>query len=113
MSELTNDAYRLRFWRNCPEEVVDRIDTQVIPAARRTHDSCATDEIMREACNFSWYKNASPSGRHQFHCLVGHFVRVARDYVVALTPSGRPRRLRSECGPHKTFTMQVPRRSAS
>jgi hypothetical protein len=113
MSELRNDQYLQRFWWNCPEEVVDRIDTQVIPAARRTPDSCATDTIMREACNFPWYESASSSGRHQFHCLVGHIVRIARNYVVDRTPSGRPRMLRSERGPHSTFTIQVPRRAAS
>lgn len=109
MSLLTNDTYRLRFWRNCPEEVLDRMDTQVFPAARRTEASCATDAIMPEACNFSWYKNASSLKRHQFHSLVGHVVRIARDYVVDRTPGGKPKQLRSERGPHTRFTLQVRR----
>jgi hypothetical protein len=112
MSGLRNDQYLQRFWRNCPEEVVDRMDTLVILAARRNPDPRAKDAIMR-ACNFPWYENASSSGRRQFHCLVGHVVRIACNYVVAGTPSGRPRMLRSERGPHSTFTMQVPRRAAS
>lgn len=113
MSGLRNDAYLQRFWRNCPEAVLDRMDTQVIPASRRSQDSCATDAIMPEACYFEWYARASLSDRQQFHKLVGHIVRIARNYVVARTPSGRPRKLPSKCGPHKTFTMQVPRRAAS
>jgi hypothetical protein len=32
MSGLRNDQYLQRFWRNCPEEVVDRMGTQVILA---------------------------------------------------------------------------------
>src|ERR1035438_5341060 len=107
MSELKNDAYLQRFWRNCPEEVLDRMDTQVIPVARREQDSCATDAIMREACNFPWYEHASSSGRRQFHCLVGHVARIASNYIVARTPSGMPRMSRSKRGPHSIFTVQI------
>ena len=107
MSELVNDIYLQRFWRDCPEEVVDRMDARVFPAARGTGDSCATDAIMPEACNFPWYENASPSERHQFHSLVGHVVRVARDYFVDRTPGGRPKMRHSKRGPHRIFTLQV------
>jgi hypothetical protein len=89
------------------------METQVIPAARRTQDSCATDAILQRMIRCGWFQHASASDRRRFHCLVGHVVRIARNYVVARTPSGRPRRLRSKCGPHKTFTMQGPRRAAS
>lgn len=114
MSGLRNDRYLQRFWRNCPDEVIYRVETQVDPAARASTDSCATDTILREACsNWAWYRSATLSNRHQFHKLVGHVVRIARNYVVVRTPSGRPRKLPSKCGPHKTFTMQVPRRPVS
>lgn len=113
MSGLRNDQYLRCFWRNCPEEVIDRMETQVIPAARRSPDPRATDEIMLEARNFPWYENASLSGCHQFHSLVGHVVRIARNYVVVRTPSGKPRMVSSKRGPHKTFTLQVPRRRDS
>jgi hypothetical protein len=109
MRELQNDEYLRRFWRNCPDEVIDRMESQVFPAARGNRDLRATDAILWEVCHFPWYENASPSGRRQFHCLVGHVVRVARNYDVARTPDGRPIRLRSKRGPHKTFTLQVPR----
>ena len=113
MSGLRDDEYLQRFWRNCPDVVINRMETQVVPAAQASLDPCATDTILPEACKWTWYENASPSDCHKFHCLVGHVVCVARDYVVARTPRGRPIRLRSKCGPHKTFTMQVPRRPAS
>jgi hypothetical protein len=113
MSGLRNDAYVRRFWPSCPQDVIDFMETQVVLAALRTRDTRATDAILREAWNCSWYRSASPSGRRQFHCLVGRVVRIARDYDVVRTPSGRPRKLPSKCGPHKTFTMQVPKRPVS
>jgi|SRR5271165_2539042 len=113
MSELRKDPYLQRHWRNCPDEVVNHVDTQVFPAPHGNLDPCATDAIMPEACNFEWYAHASLSDRRQFHKLVGHVVRIARNYEVARTPSGRPRKLPSERGPHGTFTEQVPRRTAS
>jgi hypothetical protein len=113
MNGLRNDAYVRRFWPSCPKEVIDLMETQVALAADGNPDPLATDAILHEACECEWYKKASPSGCRQFHCLVGHVVLIARDYVVARTPSGRPRTLRSKFGPHRTFTMQVPRRAAS
>jgi len=113
MSELKDDEWLRRFWPDCPQEVVDRIDDYVLQIATESSSPHATDEILPDACNFSWYKEALLADQQQFHKLVGHFVRVARDYEVARTPSGRPRKLPSESGPHQTFTEQVPRRTSS
>jgi hypothetical protein len=113
MSGLRNDAYLQRFWGNCPEAVIERLHIHVILRATGSLDPRATDEIMPGACDFPWYQNALPSDRRRYHSLVGHFVLITRDYVVARTRSGRPRILRSKRGPHKTFTMQVPRRPTS
>jgi hypothetical protein len=112
MSEIW-DAYLRRNWPRCPVEVKNLVGTEVVPASRASQDTCATDSILWKASNCTWYEKALLFDRQQFHKLVGHVVRIARNYEVARTPSGRPIRLRSKCGPHKTFTMQVPRRAAS
>jgi hypothetical protein len=109
---MHDDPYLRRFWPMCPKAVIDVMETRVGPAALGNHDPCATNAILPEACKCSWYVEATPSERYQFHCLVGHVVRVARDYDVARR-HGRPVMLRSKHGPHITFTVQIPRRAPS
>lgn len=103
---LDGDQYLRCFWPVCPDDVRDLMEAHVIPAARRNPDNRATDAILHEASEFSWYQGAPLSSRYQFHSLVGHVVRIARDYVVDRTPDGRPRMVRSKRGPHRTFTLQ-------
>ncbi len=104
-----HDPYIRRFWRNCPREVLELMDTHVVPAALRNAATSATDTILLDLQSSTLYKAATPSDRRRLHCLTGHVVRVARDFVVERTPSGRPKRLRSRRGPHSSFTVQRPR----
>jgi len=110
MSGLLNDDRYLRcFWPICPDEVKDVMEVQVIPAAHRNPHPRATDAILREASKCSWYQRAPLASRYQFHSLVGHVVRVARDYDVDQTQDGKPKMMRSKRGPHRKFTLQVRR----
>jgi len=113
MIELRKDPYLQRYWPNCPEAVLTHIETNVWPIASLSQDPCETDVIMKEAIDFEWYRVAFPSDQQQFHKLIGHVVRIARNYEVARLPSGNPKKLLSERGPHRTFTEQVPRRTPS
>ena len=110
MSGLLNgDQYLRCFWPVCPDEVKDLMELQIIPAARGNPDPRATDAILHEASKCSWYQGAPVSSQHQFHSLVGHVVRTAREYDVDQTPNGKPKMVRSKRGPHRTFTLQVRR----
>ena len=112
MSEMQNLTKRYIdfFWPECPDEVHVLIETRVIPAARRNPSGFATDRILKEVAESHWYEAADTKARHRFHKLVGHAVRVARDYEVETDSSGNPRHKNSKCGPHRRFTVQRPPR---
>lgn len=108
MIELSDDPYLRRFWRNCPRAILEVMVTHVFAATLRNSAPTATDNIVCDLQRTAAYQAATPSVRRRMHSLAGHFVRVARGFVVERTPSGRPRRLRSRRGPHSSFTLQRP-----
>lgn len=107
--ELQNDAWVRRFWRNCPQEYLAHMATQVVPAARRNLASWATDKILLHMQGSALYQVALRSDQLRLHCLTGRVVRIARDFVVERTPGGRPKRARSTGGHHRSYTIQQPR----
>jgi hypothetical protein len=109
MINISDDEYLGRFWPDCPDEVVHFIEEHVVPVARASSSPCATDTILHEACGVcAWYRTATQGGRNRFHCFVGRTVCVASGSVVERSPNGRPRRVRSKIGPHRTYTLLRP-----
>lgn len=100
--------YLQRHWPNCPAEVLAVLRDQVAPAAENHLGPCATDLVLQSAATWPWYPSAPVDQKQRFHQLTGHFMRVARGYVVARTAGGNPRKLKAGNGPHTRFTLQVP-----
>jgi hypothetical protein len=113
MIDFRDDSYVRRFRRDCPPAIREVMITHVFAAALRNMARTATDIIVHDLSTTAIYQAATRSVRFQMHKLTGHVVRIARDYEVARTASGRPKRWRSRLGPHRTFTEQRPSRSWS